>query len=115
MAIHVFDVTIPANTPKGNEIVVNAPLPKGVIHKIDIHFPPGPAGLVGVRIERSGKPIYPSNPAEWFVSDNETISFNEYYVIEHMDPPFELHCYNEDDAYDHTITFRFGILPKEVL
>ena len=113
--IFVFDVTIPSNTPKSKSYIVKAPLPRGVIHKIDIHFPPGPSGLVGVRVTRSGRPVYPSNPKEWFVTDNETITFPEYYVIDNMDPPFEIHGYNEDDTYDHTITFRFGVLPIEVV
>jgi len=113
--IFVYDVEIPANTPKGKSKIVKAPLPRGVIHKIDIHFPPGCAGLAGVRITRSGMPVYPSNPNEWFITDNETITFPEHYEITKAEPEFLIHAYNEDDTYSHTITFRFGVLPKEVL
>jgi len=113
--IFIYDITIPPNTPKGKPITLEAPLPRGVIHKVDIHFPKGCVGLVGVKVTRSGMPIYPSNMGEWFITDDETITFPEYYEITKSEPPFVIYAYNEDQTYSHTITFRFGVLPKEVV
>ena len=115
MAIFVYDVTIPPNTAKGKSYVVKAPLPRGVIHKIDIHFPEGVNGVAGVKVTRSGMPIYPSNPGEWFISNGEVITFPEQYEIKETEPEFVIHGFNLSEVNPHTITLRFGILPKEVL
>jgi hypothetical protein len=43
------------------------------VTQILIVFPPGPSGLVGVRIEYGSTPVYPNNSGSYFVADNYVI------------------------------------------
>ena len=107
-----FSLSLPANTLKGNPKVLDIELPVGVIHKIDIIFPHGCYGLVGVAVYQGIHLVWPSYSDEWFCADGETISFEEFYEVKKGLTTFTLKGYNEDDTYSHTILFRFGVLKK---
>ena len=107
-----FHLTIPANTSKEDPQTLDVELPVGVIHKIDIVFPPGCCGLAGVAVFHGLHQVWPSYSDEWFSTDGETISFEEFYEVKPGFTTFTLKGYNEDDTYQHTIIFRFGVLKK---
>jgi len=108
-----FGVTVPKNTPKESPVEQMVRLTAGVVEKVEITFPAGCAGLVGLRILRGGHQVWPTSPGEWFVSDDYTISFPEHYEI--LDEPLELRiqAYNEDTSYDHTPVVRFAVKAVE--
>jgi len=107
-----FSLSIPANTSSSSPKTLDIELPVGVIHKLDILFPPGCCGLVGVAIFQGIHLIWPSYSDEWFSTDGETITFEEFYEVRRGLTTFTLKGYNTDDTYSHTIVFRFGILKK---
>jgi len=107
-----FSLSIPANTSSSSPKTLDIELPVGVIHKLDILFPPGCCGLVGVAIFQGVHLIWPSYSDEWFSTDGETITFEEFYEVRRGLTTFTLKGYNTDDTYSHTIVFRFGILKK---
>jgi len=110
-----FRLVIPANTPKDSPKRERIRLTKGVIHKVEIRFPPGCAGLVHVVVRDLEQQVWPTNRDGDFSDDDYVISFVECYELEHPPFIFTLEGWNDDDTYDHTITFRFGILPREVV
>jgi len=108
--IYVEELTIPAQTTK--EVCVRVPLPvvDGVISEVNVLFPDGCKGLVGVRIYDYEHIIYPSNPDHWLIADDEVIHWSDDYQM--SGSPFELGLegYNLDDSYEHTIYFRFVVI-----
>ena len=87
----------------------------GVIHKLDILFPAGCAGLVLCSVHSALHQIWPSNTDEYFSSDDEVISFREHRPLLTEPYSLELWHFNTDDTYNHSITVRIGILPVNVI
>jgi len=113
--IYRFGITTPANTTEDNKQKTVLLLAKGVIHQLDIDFPPGPSGLAHIEINRALHQVWPTNPAQNFAGDNVHISFHEHFELK--DEPLQLEAYtwNEDTAHEHTITIRIGLLPSKFL
>jgi len=113
--IYNFQITVPANTAITVPVEQDLKLTHGVVHKLDINFPPGCVGLVGIGIFNAIHQVWPTNPEEMFFADDETISFREHYEL--ITDPYILtaRLYNLDDTFEHTITVRIGILPVTIL
>lgn len=58
--------------------------------------------------------VWPSNVGEFFVGEDQLISFDDMYLKESA--PFEFQCYtyNTDDTYAHFVSVRIGLVMKEV-
>lgn len=112
---YVYEITTPANTPKENPKETIAKLVRGVIHRVEIMFPPGPSGLLHVQIWRGGHQIYPSVTGQSFASDNETIAFNDFYELKHHPTYLRIITWNEDELYSHMVRVRIGVLPKYIV
>jgi hypothetical protein len=112
-----FDIsfTIPANTAEATPQEQAVKLTHGIIHRVEIRFPSGCAGLTYLKIIHGLHQIYPTNPDGSFRDDDQPIGFNDYY--EFFEEPYKLTLvgWNLDDTYNHTLEVRFGILPPEVL
>lgn len=113
--IYNFTLGAALNTPSTSPAKQTLHLTHGIIHKLDILFPPGCLGLVGISIHTALHQVWPSNPDEYFTSDAETISYRENYQL--LYEPFELESwvYNIDDTYNHNVILRIGILPVSVV
>jgi len=113
--IYNFSVSVATTNTATAPLKTTHKLTHGIIHKLDIVFPPGCLGLVGIAIFNGLHQLWPTNPTEYFISDDETISFREHYEL--IEEPFELYSvgYTMDDTYDHTIVLRIGILPVYIL
>ena len=110
-----FSFTIPPDTSKYPLYTKEAKLTHGIIHRVEIGFPKGCAGLVHIRIKKGLFQVWPLNHDGDFNSDNYTIAFNEYYEL--LTEPYllTLHGWNLDDSFPHTLEIRIGILPINVL
>jgi len=113
--IYRFSIKTPKNTPEKNKIKTDLKLTAGVIHQVDIQFPPGPEALLHVQIHHGLYQVWPSNPEESFASDAVTITFREFYDFTETPYVLSVYTWNEDDTYDHEVIIRLGILPKEAL
>lgn len=87
-------------------------LTKGLIYKFEAFFPPGPSGLVGVKILKADVQLYPRERTEWFLGDNMTIAFEDTYFLSQPPWEFEIQTYNIDEAYSHTIQVRIGLMTE---
>jgi len=115
MALYQKTINISANTLQTNAVESVLKINKGVIHKIEVQFPSGCAGLVHCQILRNRTQIAPLNLDENIASDGKIISWREF--IEFNTNPTELviRSWNEDDTYSHQITIYVHMLPKFVL
>jgi hypothetical protein len=113
--IYSFSISTPANTPESAKIDTQLKIAYGIIHSVEIQFPPGPCGLLHIHINDALHQLFPYNASEDFASDNETISFREF--IPALIEPYILtaHTWNLDDTYAHLIIIRIGILTPEII
>jgi len=104
-----YNITYPPNTLKDIEQVNVLRLTRGIIRKVELVFPRGCAGLVGVRIFRGPTQIIPLNYGGYVDTDGETVTINTDIDLTVNPYEVEVRGYNEDDTYEHTIRFRFEL------
>ena len=110
-----FSVTVPANTLDSAPVSQQLKLTEGVVQKVSILFPPGPHGMVKVRIMSDGHQLLPTNPEGYFASDNEIINIDEWYPLGAGSNVLRIIASSPGTSYDHTISGRFGVLrPEEI-
>ena len=110
-----FAIAIEANTSEAKAVEKELDLTYGIVHRIEIGFPPGCHGLAHCRIFHRRTQKWPTNTDGSFAYDDYTIPIDEHFDL--TEPPHTLTaiCWNDDDTYPHTITIRVGILPPETL
>lgn len=110
-----FGITTPASTASSSKLATPLKIARGIIHHLDVQFPPGPSGLLHLHINNSLHQVFPYNTGEAYAADNVNISFRDY--IPHLEPPFELTAYtwNTDTVNDHFIIIRIGVLPENIV
>lgn len=88
---------------------VQIPLVRGIVQPLEVVFPPGPAGLVGVRAYQGSHQLVPQRDTKWLIGDG--ITYPHHTPINLLSPPYviTLEGYNEDETYEHTIIFRFTV------
>lgn len=81
---------------------------------MEFYFPAGSSGLMGLAVFDGLYQVWPSSVGEFFLSDDETIRFDDLYLKESA--PFEFHCYtyNTDETYDHLVIVRIGLVSSDV-
>ncbi len=100
----------PPNKPKRTILEVTT----GLVYKVEIDFPSGSAGLMGVAIADGGYQVWPSNVGQWFTGDNRTIVFDDTYLKGSAPHRFTIFTYNNDDTYDHLVIVRIGLVSREI-
>lgn len=87
---------------------------KGLVYKVEFYFPTGSAGLMGVAVFDGLFQVWPSSVGEFFIGEDQVISFDDLYLKETA--PFEFQCYtyNTDDTYPHSVSVRIGLVSREV-
>ena len=108
-------VTFSSNGSRTNQTSSTLKCAKGIIHRIDLIFPPGCFGLVNVQLFQAGHPIAPSNEGQVYSADDEIIIIPEFTELPSELNVLTIKGWNEDDTFDHTIRVRIYILPKNVL
>lgn len=99
-------MTIAANTAIATPTTTALAIPDGIMTRIEMRWPPGPAGLVGIRIAHSGTVIIPRTSANWLISDDEPIDWPvEGYPTGNK---WSIVGYNTG-VNPHTIYFRFHL------
>lgn len=108
-----FAVTVPANTAKTSPVKQALKITHGIIHRVEIQFPAGCAGLAHCKINDALHQRWPTNPPGDFSSDDFIIGIDEN--LEFFTEPYQLEaiCWNTDDTYQHIITIRIGLLESK--
>lgn len=104
--IEIKDITVPAGVPRSFPSTFNLTWRLGYVQWVEIRFPPGTSGLVGVKVHHSGQRVIPHEDNNFIVTDNEIIKWE----IEGFPSgsAWSVRAYNTD-IYDHTIQTRWGI------
>lgn len=105
---------IPANRPRSNPVVHDFYICHGVIHRVEVGFPAGCAGLAHVQVFYHEFGVVPVGLDASFNGDDHSIVYNEY--LEVLSEPFVLkvRTWNDDDTFPHTPTLGIGIIPKTI-
>lgn len=72
-AVQAFTLSLPAGSGSMEQFLVDCPLGWSDVTEIQILFPPGPAGNVGVAIYYADHQVYPVNSGAFFIADNYTV------------------------------------------
>jgi len=113
--IYRWKITTPANTTEANAEETILQLGRGIIHKLDIVFPPGAQQLHHIQISRAKHQVWPTNIGESFASDGEPITFREALIMDQEPYQLEVKTWNDDDTYDHALLIRIGLLRKKFI
>lgn len=114
MADYVFDITVPAATPRNTPYSERVLLDKGTITNVVIGFPSGCARQVKLVLYQHSRQIMPSRQDMAYAYDSYV--FNRDVTIELADPPYsiEVQAWSPDAVYDHTLLLAFSLqLPGE--
>lgn len=102
--VEVFDVTIPPNTPASAPQSTPMPYSDGVPVGVEIVFPTGCSGLVGVRLDYSDVQLLPRAPGVWIRGSGEPVKWPLAGMP--TGAGWRLTAYNTG-AYPHTLQVRF--------
>lgn len=101
--IEILSITIPVGTLRTAPQNTNITFRQGFLDRIEIRIPPGPSGLVGVRIVHSGRVVIPYGRNDFLITDDEIVSWSlESYPTGEA---WAIEGFNEG-VYPHTIQFR---------
>lgn len=112
--IYTANITTPKNTAQTALKRTVLRVTKGLVYRVEFHFPPGPSSLVGLAVFDGLYQAWPSSLGVFFATDDETVEFDDMYLKEAAPFQFDIMTYNTDDTYDHTVAVRIGLVSKDV-
>lgn len=105
-----YSLLIPASTAQAAPVSTTMQLAHGIVHQVEIAFPPGCAGLVHVAVFRFEHQRWPTNTDQQFAWDDYTIVMrNEKFGLVSQPYTLTLRGWSEDTTFDHTVVCRIGI------
>jgi hypothetical protein len=109
MAIYSAQLTIPPRTPESSPAYVLITPLNGLLQYMEIIFPNGPAGVVGVRVLDEGRQIAPI-PSGWIFGNDDKIPWHDGRRLQ--GPPYRVIFQGFSNAIDwpHTINLRLEIV-----
>lgn len=87
---------------------------KGLVYKVEFYFPSGSAGLMGVAVFDGLYQVWPSNAGEFFVGEDQQISFDDLYMKDSAPYEFQCYTYNTDTEHPHFVSVRIGLVSSDV-
>lgn len=112
--IYTANISTPKDTAQASLKRTVMTVTKGLVYKVEFYFPSGSAGLMGVAVFDGLFQVWPSTVGEFFIGEDQVISFDDLYLKESA--PYTLQCYtyNIDDTHDHFVSVRIGLVSKDV-
>ena len=104
------DVTTPANTQIANALRTPIILFIGLIYHIEVYFPPGPSGLVGVQLSAGNHQLLPYNNGSWLRGDNILFKYDDLLHFDISTSQMDIITYNIDAVYDHHILVNIELV-----
>lgn len=104
-----FALTIPPNTPASAPLELEVSLALGQITWWGIQFPSGCVGLVHVFVRDELHQVIPANSDGNVSADDARIETFDSIALADEPATLRIGGWNLDDAYQHTITFRFAV------
>lgn len=98
--VEVFDLTVPAGTAIATPVTLPTSMDDGVVQRLEMRWPPGPSGLVGLRLRHSQQVVIPYSVNAWIISDSEPIYW-------------DLQGYPTGNAWDF-LGYNLGVYPHTI-
>lgn len=112
--IYSANITTNKDTAVTSTKRTNITVTKGLVYKVEFYFPSGSAGLMGVAVFDGLYQVWPSSVGEFFIGEDQVISFDDMYLKETAPYSFQCYTYNLDDTHGHSVSVRIGLVSKEV-
>ncbi len=112
--LHVYALTVPANTPESNPRTLDITIDNDALLFVAVRFPPGPHALMGVSLWYGEEQIFPQDVGSWVVGDNEVVWDFILWRCPERPCPLTIKAYNNDDTYSHTCYVRIVSTDKIV-
>jgi len=112
--IYAKSITTSKNTLSTSPLETILKITKGLVYFLEVYFPPGPSGLLHIRIDDGNYQLLPATEGETLYGDNVTVRYDDLYIKNAEPYQFKIYTYNEDDTYNHTLQVRVGLVSKEV-
>lgn len=109
-----YPVVVPANTPESSPVVTRIKLTAGVLHRVECVFPAGCRGMVHLAIQHQGSQQWPQTQGYSFAAEGFTIGIDDRYELPADINELVAIAWSPGTTYQHTLTVRVGVLPKEV-
>lgn len=113
--IFEYDLVVPANTLELAPVSEELMLSHGIIHKLELAFPPGCHNAVKVILRRGLHQAFPLNPDGQFKGNAITLSYSTWYELEEAPYSLDVYAWSPGATYSHTITIRLGVERREIL
>jgi len=112
--IYIANITTLKDRYKTNLKKTVIRVTSGLVFKVEFYFPAGSAGLMGVAVFDGLYQVWPSTVGEFFIGEDQLITFEDMYLKEAA--PFEFQCYtyNLDDTNPHFVSVRIGLVSADV-
>jgi hypothetical protein len=106
-------ITLPKNTTRAVPVMAEIEIHPGFIRQVEVVFPAGCVGLVGLTLWLWERQLWPVNPDSFFSGDDVHLVIPEDLQI--IDPPFVIGVrgWNEDDTFPHRPIVRIQVTPFE--
>jgi len=110
-----FPILVTAGKPQAEPSETVCKLTKGIVHHYGIQFLQGCNGLVFVAIDHGGHQAFPINRDHAFSGNDVVIGKETFYPLEVEPYELKVRAWSPDCSYEHTVTVRFDLLPREHL
>ncbi len=111
--VYSLAITTPISTPLSAPLRSIIKAISGVLYKIEVYFPPGSSGLVGLQLWNANVALLPVDRDEWIHGDNVTISFDDIQELSISENVLDVFTYNNDTKWQHIIEIRIGIATRK--
>lgn len=110
----VYHLTVPADRAASDPAELVADIGVGVITEVTIEIPRGCKGMVYAAVRQGNHQAYPLNPEGAYHSDGRIYRAREHYPVRRNAPLFVCQGWSPGTTYDHTVEFKFTMLPVEI-
>lgn len=107
MALYCITLTVPPNGKATQTVEIEA----NFVSSIEVRFPPGPSGLLGIRVLYGAEQIFPKPAQSYVWGDDETVYDDTIWETPSLRCTLTIEGVNLDDTYSHTAYVR--ILTKK--
>ena len=102
-------ITTAANTAQTARQRTEWLVPRGILFQVDIVFPPGPGGLLRLRILRGSDPFVPAQDEQFIRADNIHLTLKTHLVMDTYPTLLSVETFNLDTAYPHDVDITVSI------
>jgi hypothetical protein len=109
--VQAYVVTIPAGTSSSSPYTQDVSFDPGELVGIELTFPDGLVGLVGLAIATANQQIIPWSSGTWIIANNVTLEWS--IANQSNTGSWQAHAYNTD-VFDHNIHLRFFVQENQL-